>query len=409
MSGVDSGSGGRTSREAEAAGERPRGTFFDALRTRTVSNEVTDGLPRGLRIATAYAWRFVVIAVAAGILVWLVIQLKLLVVPLLVSILVTALLWPAFTWLLRKGVPRWLAVVIAVLGTFAVVGGLLWLAVWQITREWGSVRVRTLEAVEQLRQYLIDGPLHLTAAQIDQLLGQAWSLLQQQVEVLWSGALVIGSTVGHVATGAVLALFILLCTLADGGGIWRWVVRLFPRRARHDVDGAGRAGWATVVTYARTQLLVATIDAVGIGLGAFLLGVPLAIPVGVLVFLGAFVPFVGAIITGSLAVFLALVYNGPWIALWMLVVILGVQQLEGHVLQPLLMGSAVKVHPLAVVLVVAGGAMIAGIPGALFAVPLAAFVNVVAVHLSTRHTRGAPAPTPDLIWSTVPRSRRNPA
>ena len=145
-----------------------------------------------------------------------------------------------------------------------------------------------------------------------------------------------------------------------------------------------------------------------------MLGVPLAIPIGVLVFLGAFVPFVGAIVTGTLAVFLALVYNGPWIALWMVVVVLGVQQLEGHVLQPLLMGSAVKVHPLAVVLVVAGGAMIAGIPGAVFAVPLAAFVNVVAVYLSTRHTRGTP-PGPgdfndrDLIWSTVPRSRRTPA
>jgi predicted PurR-regulated permease PerM len=162
-----------------------------------------------------------------------------------------------------------------------------------------------------------------------------------------------------------------------------------------------------VVNYARTQLLVATIDAIGIGLGAFLLGVPLAIPVAVLVFLGAFVPIVGAVLTGTVAVFLALVYNGPWIALWMLVVILGVQQLEGHVLQPILMGSAVKVHPLAVVLVVAGGALIAGIPGALFAVPLAAFVNVVGVYLSERgweeNPSGAP---PDLIWSTVPIEKR---
>jgi predicted PurR-regulated permease PerM len=113
------------------------------------------------------------------------------------------------------------------------------------------------------------------------------------------------------------------------------------------------------------------------------------------------------VVTGALAVFLALVYNGPWIALWMLVVVLGVQQLEGHVLQPILMGSAVKVHPLAVVLVVAGGAMIAGIPGALFAVPLAAFVNVFAVSLSTGSWRtGVKPPSGDLIWSTVPRSRR---
>lgn len=390
-------------------GGKARGSLLDAIRNKTVSTEVGDSLPHGLRVTTAYAWRFVVIAVAAGILIWLIIQLKLLVIPLLVAILITALLWPAFTWMIRHRVPRWLAIVVSVIGTIAVIGGLLWLAIWQITRQWGSVRDRTLESVDQFRQYLIDGPLHLTAEQIDAMLAQAWTFLQQQVDLLWSGALVVGSTVGHVATGAVLALFILLCTLADGGGIWRWVVKLFPRRARSDVDGAGRAGWATVVTYARTQLLVATIDAIGIGLGAFLLGVPLAIPIGVLVFLGAFVPFVGAIVTGSLAVFLALVYNGPWIALWMIVVVLGVQQLEGHVLQPLLMGSAVKVHPLAVVLVVAGGAMIAGIPGALFAVPLAAFVNVVAVYLSKRHRGGAPPQAEDLIWSTVPRSRRTPA
>lgn len=398
----------------ETGGERkPRPSLLESLRNpqRTVvTTEISAGLPHGLRVTTAYAWRFVVIAVAAGILIWIVIQLKLLVVPLLVAILVAALIWPGFTWLLRHRVPRWLAIVVSVIGTFAVIGGLLWLAVWQISREWGSVRARTLESVQQLRQYLVEGPLHLTEAQIDSMLSQAWTFLQQQAELLWSGALAIGSTVGHVATGAVLSLFILLCILADGAGIWRWVVRLFPRRARADVDGAGRAGWATVVTYARTQLLVATIDAIGIGLGAFLLGVPLAIPIGVLVFLGAFVPFVGAIVTGTLAVFLALVYNGPWIAFWMIIVVLGVQQLEGHVLQPLLMGSAVKVHPLAVVLVVAGGAMIAGIPGALFAVPVAAFINVVAVYLSNRHPGGsAPSSEADLIWSTVPRSRRTTA
>lgn len=389
---------------------KPRGSFLESIRMRTVSTEIGGSLPHGLRVATAYAWRFVVIAAALGVFIWIVIQLKLLVIPLLIALLLTALVWPAFTWMLRRRVPRWLALVISVLGTIAVVSGLLYLAIWQITREWSSVRGRTVESVQQLRQYLIDGPLHLTAQQIDDLLAQAWTLVQQQAELLWSGALVIGSTVGHVATGALLTLFILLCTLADGGGIWRWVVRLFPSSSRSAVDGAGRAGWVTVVTYARTQMFVATIDAIGIGLGAFLLGVPLAIPVAVLVFLGSFIPFVGAVVTGALAVFLALVYNGPWIALWMLLVVLGVQQLEGHVLQPLMMGAAVKVHPLAVVLVVAGGAMIAGIPGALFAVPLAAFVNVVTLYLSRRQWKTGGRPDPDeLIWSTVPRTRRTPA
>jgi predicted PurR-regulated permease PerM len=388
--------------------DKPRGSLFDAVRdrSRVVTTETSAAVPRGLRIATAYAWRLILVAAAIGVAVWLVIQLKLLVIPLLVAILVTALLWPAFTWMLRHRVPRWLAIVISVIGTLAIVTGLLWLVVWQIVRQWESVQESTVAAMAQFRQYLIDGPLHLSAAQIDDLLGQGWALVQEQAGLLWSGALAIGTTIGHVATGAILALFILLTLLADGAGIWRWTLRLFPKKARPAADGAGRAGWVTVVNYARTQLLVATIDAVGIGLGAALLGVPLAIPVAVLVFLGAFVPIVGAVVTGAVAVFLALVYNGPWIALWMLVVVLGVQQLEGHVLQPLLMGSAVKVHPLAVVLVVAGGAMIAGIPGALFAVPLAAFINVVAVYLAERAWETGAKPTGDLIWSTVPRPRR---
>jgi predicted PurR-regulated permease PerM len=395
---------GRTS----GSDDKPRGSLFDAVRDRSriVSTETSASVPRGLRIVTAYSWRLIVVAVAIGIAIWLVMQLKLLVIPLLIAILITALLWPAFAWMLRHRVPRWLAIVTSVVGTLAIVTGLLWLVVWQIMQQWDSVQERTVAAVAQFRQYLIDGPLHLTADQIDGMLDQGFAFLQEQAELLWSGALAIGSTIGHVATGALLALFILLCLLADGAGIWRWTLRLFPKKARPAADGAGRAGWVTVVNYARTQLLVATIDAIGIGLGAALLGVPLPIPVAVLVFLGSFVPIVGAVVTGAVAVFLALVYNGPWIALWMLVVVLGVQQLEGHVLQPLLMGSAVKVHPLAVVLVVAGGAMIAGIPGALFAVPLAAFVNVVAVYLAERAWQTGAKPTGDLIWSTVPRQRR---
>ena len=386
--------------------EKTGRSFFDALRTRTVASETSTSVPRGLRLATAYAWRFLVVAAAAGVAIWIVIQLKLLVIPLLIAILIAALLWPGFTWLLAHRVPRWAAIVISVLATIAVITGLLWLAIWQISQQWASVQARTVEAVRQLRQYLIDGPLHLTSEQIDGLLRQGWEFLEQQASLLWTGALAIGSTVGHVATGALLVLFILLCILADGGGIWRWVTRLFPRAARPAVDGAGRTGWRTVVTYARTQLLVATIDATGIGLGALLLGVPLAAPIAVLVFLGAFIPFVGAVVTGALAVFLALVYNGPWIALWMLVIVLGVQQLEGHILQPLLMGSAVKVHPLAVVIVVAGGAMIAGIPGALFAVPLAAFVNVVVLYISRRSWETGVGLRPgEAIWSTVPRDR----
>ncbi|MEJ1155917.1 AI-2E family transporter [Microbacterium marmarense] len=388
--------------------EKPKGSLFDALRdrNRVVTSDMSEVVPHGLRVATAFSWRFLVISAAIGLAIWLVIQLKLLVIPLMVSILITALVWPAFSYLVRRRVPRWLAIVIAVVGLLAIVAGLVWLVAWQVGEQWTSVQASTVEALQQFRQYLIDGPLHLTPTQLDEVLIQSWQLIQQQAELLWSGALALGTTVGHVAAGTLLALFILIALLADGAGIWRWTVRIFPRRARAAADGAGRAGWVTIVNYSRTQLLVATVDAVGIGLGAYLLGVPLAIPIGVLVFLGAFIPIVGAVLTGTVAVFLALVYNGPWIALWMLVVVLGVQQIEGHILQPLLMGSAVKVHPIAVVLVVAGGAMIAGIPGALFAVPVAAFVNVVVVYLGARAWETGLKPTGDLIWDTVPRPRR---
>lgn len=373
---------------------------------RTVTTEADNAVPLSLRIAAGYAWRLLLIAAASGVFIWLVIQLKLLVIPLLVGILISALLWPAFELMLRKRFPRWLAIIIALLGTLAIVTGLLWLVAWQVASEWPEVQQRTMTAIEEFQQFLIDGPLHLSPAEIQQYIDQGFALIEEQSQALWTGALAIGSTFGHVIAGALLSLFVLVCLLADGGGIWRWALKLFPRNAQPAVDAASRNGWRTVVNYAKTQLLVATIDAVGIGLGAFLLGVPLAIPVAVLVFLGAFIPIVGAVVTGALAVLLALLYNDPWNAFWMLVVVIGVQQFEGHVLQPILMGSAVKVHPLAVVLVVAGGAMIAGIPGALFAVPLAAFVNVVAVTLSTGSWRTGGPPPGDLIWSTVPRERR---
>ncbi|MGW9628210.1 AI-2E family transporter [Microbacterium sp. NPDC055521] len=374
---------------------------------RTVTTTADEAVPTPLRVTAAYAWRLLVIAGLIALFIWLVMLLKLLVIPLLVAILITALLWPAFQLMLRARFPRWLAIAVTVLGTLGVVTGLFWLVIWQVRDQLPDVQAKTADAIQQVRTFLLDGPLHLTEAQIDGYIKQGIGLLNEQADLLLNGALAVTGTAAHILTGALLALFILICLLADGAGIWRWTLKLFPRTARPAADAAARNGWATVVDYARTQMFVAAIDAVGIGVGAALLGVPMPIPVAVLVFLGSFVPIVGAVVTGAVAVFLALVYNGPVIGLLMLGVVLLVQQLEGHILQPILMGSAVKVHPLAVVLVVAGGAMIAGIPGALFAVPLAAFVNVAAVTIGSGVWRTGSEPAPeDLIWSTVPRERQ---
>lgn len=190
-----------------------------------------------------------------------------------------------------------------------------------------------------------------------------------------------GVTVGHVAAGTLIALFCTLFFLIDGRGIWAWLVGLMPRGSRERVHQAGRRGWVTLGAYTRTQILVAGVDAVGIGVGAAILQLPLVVPLAVLVFFGSFIPFVGAIVTGSIAVLVALVTQGWVSALVMLAIVLIVQQLEGHVLQPFLMGHAVSLHPVAVLLVVTTGSLVAGIIGALFAVPLAALVNTVVLYL----------------------------
>jgi predicted PurR-regulated permease PerM len=359
-----------------------------------------------MRIAAAWSWRLLVVAAAAGLGVFLVVQLRLIVIPVLIAVLVSALLAPFVSFLVRRHWPRGLAIAVAMLSAIGIVTGLLWLAVRQITSEFPEVRERTVESYRDFTDFLLDSPLQITGSELNSFIADAMQSIQEDGQALWSGALSVGSTLGHVVTGVLLALFSLLFILIDGRSIWSWVVRILPKRARPAFDGAGLAGWNTLVNYARTQILVATIDAVGIGLGAFLLGLPLPIPIAVLVFLGSFVPIVGAVVTGSVAVFIALVYSGPGVALAMLAVVLGVQQLEGHVLQPLLMGAAVKVHPLAVVLVVAAGSMLAGIPGALFAVPVAAVVNVMIGYIASGAWRSSDDPLRyhgDVLWQTVPK------
>ncbi|SMH34122.1 Predicted PurR-regulated permease PerM [Rathayibacter oskolensis] len=350
----------------------------------------------GMRIAGAWAWRVLVVAAALAVLGLLVIELRLIVIPLLLAIVIAALLVPFSNFLQRHRWPKWAAIVLSELGIVVVIGGLLFLVVTQVYAGFDDLSRQTVESYDDLKAWLLEGPLHLTEGDINEYAQQALSALQQDSGMLVSGALSVGSTVGHVLTGVLLTLFSTLFILIDGPNIWRWVVRLFPRRARAAVDGAGRAGWVTLTNFVKVQILVAFVDAVGIGLGSFFLGVPLAIPIGVLVFLGSFVPVIGAVVTGALAVFIALVYNGPLIALILLIVVLAVQQLEGHILQPLIMGSAVKVHPLAVVLAVAGGSIVAGIPGAFFAVPFVATLNVMVNYVASGAWR-SPTRTPEKV------------
>jgi len=190
------------------------------------------------------------------------------------------------------------------------------------------------------------------------------------------------TTAGHLLAGLFIVLFSPIFLTYDGRGIWRWFVRLFPEPARDRVHGSGEKAWAVLTAYVRATVVIAITDAVGISLIALILGLDFIVPIGVLVFIGAFIPVVGAFVSGIAAVAVALVTVGPVTALIMLGGVLAIQQLEGHVLQPFLMGRLVRVHPLAVVVVIAIGALVAGIFGALIAVPLTAIINTVGLHLS---------------------------
>ncbi|TFB64512.1 AI-2E family transporter [Cryobacterium sp. Hz7] len=367
---------------------------------------VDENLPAGIRLAAAWSWRLLALAGALAVFIFIVIQLRLIVIPLLVAVLVSALLVPFVGFLVRHRFPKALAVVVALINTFAILGGLITLAVKQIAIGTVGLNERLAASYESLKAVLLASPLQLTEPELNAFLGQAWDAIQADSQVFVSGALSVGSSLGHLVTGFLLALFSLLFILIDGKGIWSWIVRLFPHGARAAIDGAGVAGWTTLGNFARVQILVASIDAIGIGVGAALLGVPLAIPIGVLVFLGSFIPIVGAVATGAVAVVIALIFNDWVVALLMLGVVLLVQQIEGHVLQPLIMGTAVKVHPLGVVLVVAAGALLAGIAGALFAVPIAAVLNVMISYINSgawRSEQTASAPVfASSLWQTVP-------
>lgn len=355
-------------------------------------------VPVGVQIAGAWSWRILVISGVIALLVFLVIQLRLVVVPLLVAVLLAALLVPFVKWLQRLGMPKWLGVTIAEVGIIGLVTGLIYLIVTQILRGFPELSERSVTFFNDFKDFLLASPLHLTDEQLASYFDQAWKALQADSGVLVSGVLHAGSSFGHFLAGILLTLFATLFLLIDGGKIWAWVVRLFPHRARVAVNGAGRAGWVTLSDFVRVQIFVAFIDAVGIGLGAWILGLiyggfPLVIPIAIAVFLGSFIPVVGAVLTGAIAVFVALVYLGPWPALIMLGIVLLVQQIEGHVLQPLIMGNAVKVHPLAVVLAVAAGGFLAGISGALFAVPLVATLNAMFLYIARKRWLDDPNPT----------------
>ncbi len=347
------------------------------------SNLTRAQVPYGVDLAAAWSWRFIVISVAALAILWVLQFFMVVVLPLVIALLIAALVSPVVTGMSRLGVPHKLSALLVVLGLVGAIVLMVTFVSNQVLAGVGDLSKQVTDGIDQIRDWLRTGPLNVTDSQISDGLESAQEQISSLSEDAVGRVTEVSTAVGHIVAGLFIVLFSTYFFLADGAKIWAWMVRLFPRAGRLRADSSGRVAWQSLTQFVRATVLVAAVDAIGIMIGAVALGVPFVSAIGVLVFLGAFIPMVGAFVSGTVAVLVALVAHGPFTALLMFGVVLLVQQLEAHVLQPFLMGRFVSVHPLGVIVAIALGVIVAGIPGALIAVPLAASLNAVVQHLAT--------------------------
>jgi predicted PurR-regulated permease PerM len=347
-------------------------------------------VPRGLRNASEWAWRLLVLTAAIGLGLWLLVKLRLIVFPVIVALFLCALLATPVRRLTDRGMRRGWATLTVMTSSLIGLVAIFILVGSAVSAGVRDVGVNATKGVDEIKNWLITGPFNLDQADIDKFEDQLSNTVSDNQDRIVAGALQSATLLFEVVAGGILALFVTVFLLYDGPRVWRWCVGLFPRRTAPHLDEAGRRAWIALSGYVRGTIAVAFVDGFFITIWLLILRVPLAIPLGVLVFFGGFVPLVGATVTGALAVLVALVTKGTFTALLTLGGIILVQQLEGHILQPLLMGRFVRIHPLAIILAIGAGGILAGIGGAVIAVPTVAVVNSVVKYWAENARAGLP-------------------
>lgn len=385
----------RPADDAEVEFEPPE--FSSSFEHQSISSRDDAEVPHSLRIAAAWSWRLIVVGVVGWVLLRFIGTVSIVVIPLAIALLLSALLAPAVGWLLKLRLPPSLATFLVLICGIGAVAGTLTLVVNQFVDGLPQLTVKASAGIRQIQDWARTGPLHLKQDELDQAINSAQSWINLNTSQLTETGFATAATLAEVLTGLLLVLFATFFFLRDGRKIWRFLVRLFPVNARWSLSDAGDASWATLGSYVRATVLVAFIDAAGIGLALVILDIPFPFPLAALVFLGAFIPIVGASVSGAVAVLVALVDQGWIVALILLGAVILIQQIEGHVLQPLIMGRAVAIHPLVVIIGIASGVVLAGIIGALVAVPLIAVLNTGVRRLARRR----PEVPPDAVVVTA--------
>jgi putative heme transporter len=340
-----------------------------------------ESVPYSLRIAAAYSWRFLVVAAAVAVVGFVLNELRLVVLPVIVAVLLCTVLVPPARWLRRRGVPG-LAATFAVLGLSALLlGGIAAGVAPSLTSEFRDLGSDVEGGIDEVSEWLTDGPLNLSDSQVARWRASAERALDENRGALVGGALSGAVVFVEVVAGLLLTIVLVFFFVKDGESIWTKFVGLFPVTKRGHVRELGERSWQTMTAYLRGIALVAFVDTVLIGIALVVLGVPLVVPLMVLTFFGAFFPLVGAFVAGAVAALVALVSEGVVTALIVVAVITIIQQLEGDFLYPVVVGRTLRLHPVAILLALTAGAVIAGVVGAFVAVPAAAVAASIAAYV----------------------------
>lgn len=332
-----------------------------------------DNVPRGLRTSAAYGWRILVLC-AAGYLVLNVLgQLEFVVVAIFVGLVIAAICSPIVKFF-DKFLPRPIAVALGLLVLLLVIIGIFGFIGGSVAGEWGTLNTQFSGGIDQIKNWLGGAPFHVHSEDFQQWYENGKNWFEEHRGDLAQGALGGAGAVIEVLTGLALAVFCAVCFLSGGGNIWNFIVNLFPHTSRGRIDGAGHVAWRSFAGYTRGIIIVAASNAVIVCVILLILRVPLAVPLALLVFFGTFIPLIGAPVAMFTAVIVALAARGPLIALLVLLGIALVGQIEGNVLQPLVMSKAVNIHPLAVALAVVAGGILGGLIGAVIAVPVVSVI-----------------------------------